>query len=67
MDAIGPIREAAAGLRTRLENEDGFSPASAEYLAARFVAQCMRGLKLTVCVDIGGEPDGDPRLESGRR
>jgi hypothetical protein len=66
MDAMIPIREAACGLRTQLEDEDGFSPAAAEYLAVRYVQQCMRGLRLTVSVDIAGEPEDDPRAESDR-
>jgi hypothetical protein len=63
---MGPIREAARGLRRQLEADD-FSPSAAEYLAMRYVSQCMRGLRLTVSVDIGGEPGDDLRAESGRR
>jgi hypothetical protein len=64
-EAMGPIREAAFGLRVQLE-ADGFSPGAAEYLAMRFVAQCMKGIRLTVSVDIGSEPSEDPRVETGQ-
>ena len=66
LEAMGPIREAAVGLRAQLE-ADGFSPSAAEYLAVRFVAHHMRHLKLTVSVEAVVEPGNDPRGESGRR
>jgi hypothetical protein len=65
-EAMGPIREAAAGLRVQLE-ADGFSPGAAEYLAMRFISQCLKGIRLTVSVDIGIEPGDDPRVESSQR
>lgn len=65
VDAMEPVREAAYGLRARLE-ADGFSPAAAEYLAVRFMSQCLRGMKLTISVDIAGEPDGGLQAESAR-
>jgi hypothetical protein len=58
-----PVREAAYGLRSRLE-ADGFSPAAAEYLAVRFASQCMRGMKLTISVDIGNGSGGGLEAES---
>jgi hypothetical protein len=65
-EALGPIREAAVGLRTRLEG-DGFSPSAAEYLAVKFMTQCLKHLQLTVAVDIGSGRDDDPWVEPGRR
>jgi hypothetical protein len=66
MDAMVPIRAAGCGLRVQLEEEDGYSAQAAEYLSVHFVRQCMRGLQLSVSVDIGSEPDDDPRAESDR-
>jgi hypothetical protein len=65
LDAMGSIREAGCGLRAQLE-ADGFSPAAAEYLAVRFIHQCLKHMKLTVSVNIGNEPDDDPRVKSGQ-
>jgi hypothetical protein len=65
LDAMGSIREAGCGLRAQLE-ADGFSSSAAEYLAIRFIAQCIKHVKLTVSVDIGNEPDDDPRVKSGQ-
>lgn len=61
-----PIREAATGLWARLE-ADGYSASAAEFLAVRFMAQCMRGMNLTVPVDIGARSDEDPKAESAWR
>jgi hypothetical protein len=66
LDAMVPIREAARGLRTQLELEDGYSPQAAEYLSGRFMTTCMRGLKLSVSIDVENGPIDDPRTESGR-
>jgi hypothetical protein len=66
LEAMGPIREAARGLRAQLE-ADGLSPSAAEYLQVRFIAHHLRHLRLTVSVDVTAQPGGDPREESGRR
>jgi hypothetical protein len=65
MDAMDPVREAATGLRARLE-ADGYSPSAAEYLSVRFLAQCMKGLRLTVSVEAGTEHGDDLPAESGQ-
>ena len=67
LEAMGPIQEAAVGLRARLE-ADGYSPSAAEYLSAKYMTMCMRSLRLTISVDIEGwsEPDDGLPVESGQ-